>query len=130
MKNKVILIGRLGKDPELRELQSGQKVTSFNLATSESYKDKEGNKVEETEWHTITGWGKLAEIMNTYLKKGDRVYIEGKIKTKKVEKEGQEAKYYTSITAREMIMLGDKKDGDSSSSKSSAAVSDDDDLPF
>jgi single-strand DNA-binding protein len=89
--NKVILLGKLGADPEVQSLQSGMKVAKFNIATSEAYNNKEGVRVEQTEWHKIELWDKLAEIAEKYLKKGNSVYIEGKIKSEKyTDKDGIE----------------------------------------
>ena len=104
--NKVILLGRLGKDPEVRHLENGTPVTSFSIATSESYKDKNsGEKVEKTEWHNIVLWRGLAEVAEKYLHKGDQVYIEGKLQTRSWEKDGV-TRYSTEIVGREMTMLG------------------------
>ena len=86
--NKVILVGNLGKDPETRRLDSGVAVTQFSLATSESYKDKNGQRVDQTEWHNVVLWRGLAEVAEKYLKKGDQIYIEGKLKTRSWEKDG------------------------------------------
>ncbi len=113
--NKVILIGNLGIDPEVRTLESGVKVCRLSLATSESYTNKEGNRVEQTEWHSITLWRQLAEIAEKYLAKGNKVYIEGKLRTRSYkDKEGVE-KYSTEIVADNMQMLGGSSSGDSSS---------------
>jgi single-strand DNA-binding protein len=106
--NKVILIGRLGKEPEVRNLENGAVVANFTMATSESYKDKvTGEKKEVTEWHNIVLWRGLAEISQKYLHKGDLVYIEGKLKTRSWEKEGV-TRYTTEIVADNMTMLGSK----------------------
>jgi len=105
--NKVILVGRLGGDPEVRYTANQQPICSFGLATSERYKDKEGNMQEKTEWHNISMFGRLAEVGNEYLKKGSQVFIEGKIQTNKSEKDGQ-TRYFTSIIANQMQMLGSK----------------------
>lgn len=104
--NKVILLGRLGKDPEVRHLENGTPVTSFSIATSESYKDRtSGEKVEKTEWHNVVLWRGLAEVAEKYLHKGDQVYIEGKLQTRSWEKDGV-TRYTTEIVGREMTMLG------------------------
>lgn len=110
--NKAIIIGYLGKDPEIRYTASGDAVCNLTVATSESWKDKNsGEKKEQTEWHRISMFGKLAEIAGQYLKKGSLVYIEGKIKTRKwTDKDGQD-RYTTEIHASEMKMLGGKPDG-------------------
>lgn len=104
--NKVILVGNLGRDPEIRYLPSGEPVANITVATSSKYKNKAGEVVEETEWHRVTFFGKLAEIVGQYLKKGRSVYVEGRIKTRKyTDKDGVE-KYATDIIANEMQMLG------------------------
>jgi single-strand DNA-binding protein len=105
MINKVILIGNLGADPELRYTQSGVAVASFNVATSERWKDKDGQQQEQTEWHRIVAWRQLAEICNEYLHKGSRVYIEGKLQTRKWQDQNGNDRYTTEIVAREMKML-------------------------
>ncbi len=108
--NKVILIGNLGKDPDVRYLPSGEAVTNITLATTETWKDKtSGDKKEATEWHRVVFFRKLAEIAGQYLKKGSQVYIEGSLKTRKwQDKEGQE-RYTTEIVADEMRMLGSRQ---------------------
>src|SRR6187401_1817474 len=109
--NKVILIGRLGKEPEVRNLDNGNTVANFTMATSESYKDKTtGEKKEITEWHNIVLWRGLAEIAQKYLHKGDLVYIEGKLRTRSWEKEGV-TRYTTEIIGDNMTMLGSKPSG-------------------
>lgn len=124
--NKTILLGRLGKDPELRHLDNGNAVANFSLATSESYKDKStGEKKETTEWHNIVLWGKTAEIAQKYLHKGDQVYIEGKLRTRKWEKDGI-TRYITEVVGDSITMLGGKKEGQ----QGSAASSNDDPFPF
>jgi len=107
--NKVILVGNLGRDPEIRYLPSGDPVANVTIATSSKYKSKTGEMVEETEWHRVTFFGKLAEIVGQYLKKGRSVYVEGRIKTRKyTDKDGVE-KYATDIIANEMQMLGSRE---------------------
>lgn len=107
--NKVILVGNLGRDPEVRNLPSGDTVANIAIATSSRYKNKAGEQVEETEWHRVTFFGKLAEIAAEYLKKGRPVYIEGRIKTRKyTDKDGVE-KYATDIIANEMQLLGSRE---------------------
>jgi single-strand DNA-binding protein len=107
--NKVILVGNLGRDPEIRYLPSGEPVANITIATSSKYKNKSGEMVEETEWHRVTFFGKLAEIVGQYLKKGRSVYVEGRIKTRKyTDKDGVE-KYATDIIANEMQMLGGRE---------------------
>ena len=111
MLNKVILIGRLGKDPETRFMPNGEAVCNFSVATSESWKDRNGQRQERTEWHNITMYRRLAEIAGQYLKKGSQVYLEGKIQTRKYEgKDGIERTAYD-IIANEMKMLGGGSDG-------------------
>lgn len=106
--NKVILVGGLGKDPEVRFMPNGEAVCNFSIATSESWKDKSGTKQEKTEWHNIVMYRKLAEIAGEYLKKGAPVYIEGRLQTRKWQtKEGQD-RYSTEIIADSMQMLGSK----------------------
>ena len=108
MINKVILVGRLGKDPEVRVTPDGTMVTNFNLATDEQWKDKNGEKVQKTEWHKIVTFGKLADICGQYLVKGKLVYIEGRIQTRSWEdKEGMK-RYTTEIVASDMKMLDSK----------------------
>ena len=109
--NKVILVGNLGSDPELRYTGSGTAVCNFNIATSESYKDRDGNQVENTEWHRIVTWARLAEICGEYLKKGRQVYIEGQLQTRQWEDKDGNTRYTTEVKAREMQMLG-SRDGD------------------
>ena len=117
--NKVILVGRLGKDPEVRNLENGVSVANFTMATSESYKDRTtGEKKEVTEWHNIVLWRGLAEVSQKYLHKGDLVYIEGKLRTRSWEKEGV-TRYTTEIVADNMTMLGSRPSGGSGGSSSS-----------
>lgn len=104
--NKVILIGNLGDDPEVRYTKSGQSVASFSLATSEKWTGKDGNKEEKTEWHKIVVWGKLAEICGEYLTKGKQVYIEGRLQTRDWEDKDGNSKQTTEIVANIMTMLG------------------------
>ena len=108
--NRVILIGNLGKDPEIRSLEGGAKVANFSLATTESYKGKNGEKVEQTEWHNIVLWRGLAEVAESYLKKGNTIYVEGKIRTRDwTDKDGNK-RYTTEIVGDNMVMLGGKRD--------------------
>ena len=144
----MILVGRLGADPEVKTLESGTKVSSIRLATSERYKDRNGNQQESTEWHNVVLWRGLADITEKYLKKGDQIYVEGRIKTRKwTDKDGND-RYSTDIVANEMTMLGGGSGGSNSGggqqSQSAAPVSNqnqvnepssslddiDDDLPF
>ncbi|ASP38871.1 single-stranded DNA-binding protein [Bacterioplanes sanyensis] len=108
--NKVTLIGTLGRDPEVRYMPNGNAVANISLATDESYNDKQtGQKVEQTEWHRITIYGKLAEIVQQYLKKGSRAYFEGKLRTREWEKDGVK-RYTTEIIANDMMMLDSRSD--------------------
>ena len=107
MLNKVQIIGNLGNDPEVKYTQSGQQVVSFSVATTEKWKGKDGQMQEQTEWHRITAWGRLAEICGQYLQKGSKVYLEGKLQTRSYEKDGDK-RYTTEIVAREIKMLSGK----------------------
>lgn len=108
--NKVILIGNTGKDPEIRYMPNGKPVASFSIATSESWKDKAtGEKKESTEWHNCTAFDKLAEIIGQYVKKGQQLYVEGRIKTEKYTGKDGSEKYSTKIVVNEMKMLGGGK---------------------
>ena len=138
--NKVILVVNLGKDPEIRHLDTGVAVANFSLATTESYKNKSGERVSNTEWHNVVLWRGLAELAEKYLKKGNSVYIEGKISTRKWEDKEGNTRYSTDIIADKMTMLGSKSDNESSNPKeepsetvNSEVPSQDDskgDLPF
>ena len=110
--NKVILVGNLGNDPEVRYSQSGSAITTISVATSESWKDKDGNMQERTEWHRVKFFGRLAEIAGEYLKKGRQVYIEGSLRTEKYQdKQTGQDRYSTDIIANEMQMLGGNPGG-------------------
>ncbi|APG27750.1 single-stranded DNA-binding protein [Syntrophotalea acetylenivorans] len=111
--NKVILVGNLGKDPELRYTASGTAVCNFSIATTESYKDRDGNRQEKTEWHNIVVWRQLAEICGKYLAKGKQIYIEGKLQTRKWEDRDGNPRYTTEIVADQMQMLGRAGDDNS-----------------
>ena len=131
MINKVILIGNLGADPELRHTQSGVTVASFRVATTERWKGQDGQMQEQTEWHSCNAWGKLAEICGKYLQKGSKVYIEGSINTRKWQDQSGNDRYSTEVKVREMKMLDGKKDGQQSGGEwSSPAPSGDDSIPF
>lgn len=117
--NKVLLIGRLGTDPEIKYTTSGKAVCKFSLATTEKWKDAEGNKQEKTEWHKIVIWGKLAEIAGEYLKKGSQVYLEGRNQTRSWESDGKK-QYITEVVVNNFEMLDSKKQHNDSG----------DDLPF
>lgn len=142
MINKVILLGNVGKDPNVRMLKEDMKKADFTLATSEYYM-KDGQKIEQTEWHNIACWRKNADFVEKYVKKGSQLYIEGKITTRSYEKDGQ-TKYITEIVANEVRILGRKpesgttSEGVANTSKMAvsepngqyASISDEDDLPF
>lgn len=129
--NKVILIGRLGRDPEMKYTPAGQPVANFSLATDESYKGKDGQKVEKTEWHRIVAWGKQAEFVGNYLAKGRLVYIEGKLETRKwTDKDGAE-KYTTEVKADRIQGLdAAPSQGQAGSTNFPDGPSGMDDLPF
>ncbi len=141
MVNKVILVGNVGKDPEVKYLDNGTAFARFTLATSETYKDKEGNRQSKTEWHNIVLWRGLAEVAEKYVKKGHPLYIEGKITNRSYEQDGA-TKYFTEIVGNEMKMLGSKTSNSSSESAAPAASNEEpkaqaanepletDDLPF
>lgn len=132
--NKVILVGNLGKDPEVRHLEGGAVVAKFPLATSESYKTKEGQRIDQTEWHNIVMWRGLAESAEKFLRKGSLVYIEGKIRTRSWDDKDGNKRYVTEIIADTMTMLGSKKQEEqgavssSGNNASSESVSGGDDL--
>ncbi len=107
--NKVMLIGNLGMDPEIRTISSGDKVAMLNMATTESYKNKNNEKVEETEWHRVEFWGPIVNVIEQYLKKGDSVYIEGRIRTEKYTDANGLEKYSMKIRGNSMQMLGKKE---------------------
>ena len=143
--NRVTLIGRLGRDPEVRSFENG-KNSRFTLATDEEYKNKAGEKVSRTEWHNITMWRGLAEVAEKYLRKGDLIYVDGKLRNRSYEQDGVK-KFFTEIEAENMVMLGRSQGGqspqDSNSGNKDVANnvddissifipngSEDDDLPF
>lgn len=138
--NKVILVGRLGRDPEVRSIASGTTVTEFSIATDEKFTDRNGERQERTEWHNIQAWAKLGEICGQYLRKGSLVYIEGQLRTDSWEdKESGKKMYKTRIRADQMQMLDSKGSGGSGggersySSSNASSVADspeDDDVPF
>lgn len=136
--NKVMLIARLGKDPEIRYTTSGTAVASFSAATSEKFKNKSGETEERTEWHNLVLWGRLAEIAGEYLSKGSLAYFEGRLQTRKWQDKDGNDRYTTEVVAERMQMLGSKGERSSSSSSQgggSGGYSDpgfnpDDDIPF
>ena len=129
MVNKVILVGNVGTDPEVKELTNGS-VATFSLATSERYKDKSGQKQEKTEWHNIVAYGNVVDVIRSYVNKGDRLYIEGSIHTRKWKDKEGNTRHSTEIKLRDLTMLG----GGSTAAKSEPVTAgmddDDDDLPF
>jgi single-strand DNA-binding protein len=120
--NKVTLIGNLGRDPETRYLPNGDAVTNISVATTDTWKDKNGEKQEKTEWHRVSLYRRLAEIAGEYLKKGSQVYIEGRIEYREYEKDGQK-RYTTDIVANEMKMLGSRQGAGDPSDRDSASTS-------
>jgi len=136
--NKAILIGNLGKDPELRYTPSGQAVASFSIATTRKWRDKEGQSQEQTEWHNIIVWGKQAENANEYLQKGRSVYIEGRIQNRSYEDKDGNKRYISEVVAQTVQSLGSKGDKSNATEQSQKppsdtppeVSSDDDDLPF
>ena len=139
--NKVILIGNLGKDPEIMNFENNVKKASFSLATTESYKNRDGQKVEKTEWHNIVVWRGLADVAEKYLRKGSTIYVEGKIRTRSWEDQNSVKRYSTDIEAETFTMLGSRRDGGASEAPSSGVSepihddiplqpAPDDDLPF
>jgi single-strand DNA-binding protein len=108
LKNSVKLIGHLGKDPEVRKFDSGKKVATFSIATSDSYKNQKGEKIEDTQWHNLVIWGRLADVAGHYLKKGSEVAIEGKLVHRAYETSSGEKRYITEINVSQMLMLGRK----------------------
>jgi single-strand DNA-binding protein len=146
--NKVILIGHLGADPEIRYTPSGQPVANFRLATSESWNDKQGQRQERTEWHRIVAWGKLAELCGEYLAKGRQVYVEGRLQTRQWEDRDGNKRTTTEIQANQITFLGSRADSSARRAEAPAAAAstgagpaepgfdygpppmDDDDVPF
>lgn len=131
--NKVLIIGNLGRDPEMRYTPSGRPVTTFSVATSRSWKTSDGERKSETEWFNIVAWGSLAEICNQYLKKGQQVYIEGRLQTRRWEDDEGNKRSTTEVVAREMTMLGDRRDRKEDEDEREADESDpgdEDEFPF
>lgn len=132
--NKVIIVGNLGRDPEMRYTQNGSPVTTFSVAVSRNWKSQEGENREETEWFNVVCWSKLAEIANQYLAKGRQVYIEGRLRTRSWDdQQTGEKKYRTEVIANEMQMLGQRGDapgGDRGSSPDVTENSEFDNMPF
>jgi single-strand DNA-binding protein len=143
MVNKVILVGNLGRDPEMRSLPSGQPVANFSVATSRRYKDRDGNRKDETEWHNVVCFGKQAEIAGQYLTKGKMIFVEGRIQTRSWEDKEGKKQYRTEVICENFQMLGSKGDGGSRAAGGVAPSGDagagggdhapdfgDDDIPF
>ena len=131
--NKVMLIGRLGADPQLKYTPSGRANVNFNLATNASWKDQEGNQQDRTDWHRIVAWGKLAEVMGEWLKKGSLIYLEGRLQTRNYDDSNGVKRYITEVVATDLEMLGGKGQGDSSEAEPAESIPDagpEDDLPF
>ena len=123
--NKVILIGNLGKDPEVKHTPQGTPVAKFSLATNERYKDKDGNWQDRTEWHNIVVWQRLAEIAGEYLKKGGKVYIEGRLQTRSWDdKQTNQKKYMTEVVASDLVLLGGRGEGGGGGESSTRGVAD------
>jgi len=119
--NKVQLIGNLGKDPEIRFTQEGKQVATFSMAVNRTFKNNEGESIDDAQWFNIEAWTGLAKVVEDHLKKGDRIYTEGRLKTESYEKDG-ETKYFTKVVVKDMIMLGSSRNG--------GADQDEDDIPF
>ena len=120
--NKVQLMGNLGKDPEIRTTsQDGHKVASFTLAANRTFRNKDGDSVEDTQWFNLEAWKGLATVIEEHLTKGDRIYVEGRLKTESYEKDG-ETKYFTKVVVQDMIMLGSARNG--------SGDQEEDDIPF
>ena len=114
--NKVIIVGNVGRDPEVRFTKAGTAVATFSVATSERFKDRDGQQQERTEWHRVVAWAQLADICGKYLRKGKQVYIEGRLQTRDWEDKDGHKRYTTEVIANQMQMLGRREDGDSSGS--------------
>jgi single-strand DNA-binding protein len=125
--NKLMVIGHLGRDPEMRYTPSGRPVTTFSVATSRSWHSADGERHEETEWFNVVAWGNLAEICNQHLHKGQQVYIEGRLQTRRWEDAEGNKHFTTEVVAKEMIMLGDRRDTPSPNDES---ADDEEALPF
>lgn len=137
--NKVILLGNLGKDPEIRNLESGAKVATFSLATNRTYKGQDGKRIDETEWHNIVLWGNLADLAEKFLAKGRQVFIEGRIKTRQWDDKDGNRRYTTEIVGENMTFVGGRDQRDESTptsdqnfstSSEKPEVEEGDDLPF
>jgi single-strand DNA-binding protein len=121
--NKVILIGNLGAEPEVRTIESGRKVASLRLATTETYKNAQGERVEQTEWHSVVFWGAIAEVIEKYLHKGSQIYVEGRLRTRSYDDKDNIKRYVTEVVGQTMTMLGGKPGGSGESNNSGASNS-------
>ncbi|MDR0728649.1 MAG: single-stranded DNA-binding protein [Prevotellaceae bacterium] len=137
MLNKVMLIGNVGKDPEIRHLENGAAVVTLPIATTERYKDRNGDFKEQTEWHTVVFWRNLAEIVEKYVHKGSQVFIEGRLRTRSWEDQSGQKRFITEIVADTMRLLGRRTDSQESKTVTAASTpeivgtaEEDDDLPF
>ena len=119
--NKVILLGNLGKDPEVRAIDNGRKVARFTLATTESYRNQQGERVDQTEWHNVVFWGPVTDVIEKYLKKGNQVYIEGKISNRSYDDKDGVKKYITEIVGQNLTLVGGKPSGESGSNANSGS---------
>lgn len=128
--NKVILVGNLGADPEMKYTPSGTPICTFRLATSETFKDRDGNQQERTEWHRVVAWSKLAEICGQYLAKGRQVYIEGSIRTRSWDDNDGNKRFMTEIVARDVQFLGGNPNGQGNGDFGGTPPLGDDDIPF
>jgi single-strand DNA-binding protein len=129
--NKVMVIGNLGRNPEMRYTPSGKAVTSFSVATSRSWVNAEGERREETEWFNVVTWGNLAEICKQHLTKGQQVYVEGRLQTRSWEGQNGKKHYRTELVANEMIILGERKSAEASEeTRERETVSESNEFPF
>ena len=128
--NRVTLLGNLGADPEAKKTASGQSITLFNLATSNSWTNREGQRQEHTEWHRVVVWGKLAETCAEYLAKGRKVYVEGRLQTRSWEDDKNQKRYTTEIVAREVLFLNSKSENMASSSQGASSSAPANEPPF
>lgn len=133
--NKIILVGNLGQDPELRYTGNGTAVCNMRLATNESYKDADGNMVDNTQWHSVVAWSRLAEICGEYLKKGSQVYFEGSLQSRSYDDKDGDTKWITEVKAKEMLILSSgggtpSSNGSTPKKEAEPAFEDDSELPF
>jgi single-strand DNA-binding protein len=128
--NKAILLGNLGKDPELRYTPAGKAVTTFSLATTERWKEQGGQQKESTTWHNVVAWGRQAEVIKEYLTKGKQVYIEGRIVNRSYDDKDGNKRYISEVVLQNFQFIGSKSDGASPPTSSGGQSSSDDDLPF